>query len=435
MGNCISNAKGAADGEATGTQFARSNLFLDEEALATLEEIWQWEQKPWEGTAEKMRRTKTPSIYMDLANAAQQNSKSLKTEGSSQSSDSKIFSDAQFAISGKADHNKGHQIHKSPTCRPFYGPIAERAVGCHFGEEDQESGWRILLRGKGNVIGIEKMAENFVVLTDPHESIYDSLSKGVVTTIPIIQVEDALEWDQGIPYDLLLIADSKSTYESLAPRERRNVLQKATPEDVRTGTEFLSSCIAALVELLASDDNKFLGTMTDILKQKKDEDHDSKVQNYRAIMRKDKLPDLKCLRDKLRKEQGHALLPTTKPDVTKSIIKVNMEDYMKYSGVGTYGDDVYPFADPLLVGFKAAINAYYQITRPYKLLPACVPPADSSDEESSVDVWQLDESTDDGKGATYSPSLYVWVPTEIEIGGGIPVVSDEEVSLGELRQN
>ena len=53
----------------------------------------------------------------------------------------------------------------------------------------------------------------------------------------------------------------------------------------------------------------------------------------------------------------HGTMSETSKMVTKKrILKVNMEDYMKNSGVGRNDNCTFPFADPLLVGFKAATS-------------------------------------------------------------------------------
>lgn len=90
-------------------------------------------EKPWKGAVERLRQTTTLSVFTDLANATiNVENISLANKEASQVSNNNILTDAKFAITGKVDKNKGHQVPKSPTCQPFHGPIVECVVGSKF---------------------------------------------------------------------------------------------------------------------------------------------------------------------------------------------------------------------------------------------------------------------------------------------------------------
>ena len=83
VGNHLSATEGAA-GEAAVTEPQPDNPRRDVETLATLGETWQRELRRWEGAAEKARRTKTPPVGADPANATQKHSRSQSRESRSE---------------------------------------------------------------------------------------------------------------------------------------------------------------------------------------------------------------------------------------------------------------------------------------------------------------------------------------------------------------
>ena len=139
-------------------------------------------------------------------------------------------------------------------------------------------------------------------------------------------------------------------------------------------------------------------------------------------MRK-KLVILQNLRDKIRRNGCQV---PTKPLNDISIMKVNMRNYMENSGVCQYLHiNRYPHADPLLLGFKAAINAYFAKTGD-KLLPACLPDSSDDDSSSDDDIWPPLQTE---KRVISRPFSDICVQKEVDIdmdSSHVPLVSDDD---------
>jgi hypothetical protein len=114
--------------------------------------------------------------------------------------------------------NKAHQLPKSKSCRCYYGPIAYCAAGLQpIARQWREDGWNALLMGlnweivdkQGNITnmtvkGLEKLAENFLIMMKPHDNLYDTYDDGILLTLPIISLEDALNWKECQPVDFFI---------------------------------------------------------------------------------------------------------------------------------------------------------------------------------------------------------------------------------------
>jgi len=376
----------------------RRKRIADGVFYATSEELWDWKLRNWSGAMSKLRRAKPPDVYSDLAQAIEDSETSHSTRGDSLSAqtslvtDVKVLNDAGFSIFGNLTCNKGHQIPKSRTCRPFYGLVAEIATGLNLSKDaNRQEKWSKLLRGgktkNGHgFVGLEKRAENLVMVNDPHREIYDILDKGVLAIIPICSAKFSLEWQQGCGYDLLVVADTAPTYDTLninTGTRGSRLHRRASHEDITEATNFLGSCIKALAEILASESNMLLGPMEAFLDDTLPDGEQTKESNNLRTLMREKLEALKRLRSSLL-DVGNVEVPSINPNIGKEVLKIHMETYMKISGVGELSSGDYPYPDPWLVGMKAAINSYFGHTK-VKLHPACQPTPhdeDSDDEDS-----------------------------------------------------
>jgi hypothetical protein len=377
----------------------------DGKYYATSKELWDWKSETWSRALQELRRLKTPAVYSDLvARATEKSEASHSTPRGSISAQTSLVSNegAKYSIFGNIPC-KGHQIPKSKTCRPFYGPVAEIATGLNLSgdnDADRQKKWSKLLRGGQTLdghgfVGLEKRAENFVVVHTYHQDIYDTLENGVLAIIPICSAEFSRGWQQGGNYNLLVVADTSETYR-LINISRGTVSStfhhEASCEDITEATKFLGICIKALAEILASDSNMLLDPMEEFLKACHDEEHKAESNELRKIMR-DKLEVLQSLRTSL-SGSGEVEVPTVKPNIAgKVVLKIDMKKYMEISGVNKMDSSVYPYPDPdpWLVGMKAAINIYFGHKK-VMLHPACQPPShdDDSDEDSDdEDCWYL----------------------------------------------
>ena len=372
----------------------------DGEFYATTEELWDWKQENWSQALAQLRRAEPPKVYSDLAQAIHASETSDLIPGDSLSAQTslvscvKVLNDADFSIFGNPAC-KGHQIPKSETCRPFYGPVAEIATGLDLSnDDDRQKKWRRLLWGGTKptdghgFVGLEKRAENFVVINNPHRGIYDTLEDGVLATIPICYEKFSSEWQQGRDYDLLVVANSARTYHvvnmntgSCSTRFHR----EASIEDIRKATNFLGICIKALAQILASESNMLLGPMEEVLNKNYDGKRQKEIEHCGQM--RSKLDALEELRTYLLLKDGAVDVPTINANGGKAVLKIDMKEYMQNSGVTRLPSGDYPYPDPWLVGMKAAINVYFGHTK-VKLHPACPPPHDKDSDDK--DCWYLD---------------------------------------------
>ena len=374
------------------------------EFYATSQELWDWAATKWSGSLDQLRRGKTPHVYADLVRGIEDSGDDLSTQGeglsvnTSRCSNVKVLNNAIHSIFGSPNCNKGHLIPKSATCRPFYGPVAEIATGFDLrNDPDRQKKRKKLLRGGKTTdghgfFGLEKRAENFVMVNNPHCAIFDTLEKGVLAIIPICNAEFSCEWQQGNAYDLLVVANNAETYKNLSiinsGRFNEEVHLQASPEEIKKATDFLGISIKALAEILASEDNILLNPMENFLNESLDVDHNDQTKQSHVQMR-NKLKELDKLRSNFA-QNGTVEVPSIKKNrEDKVVLKIDMKKYMETSGVTALrSSGLYPYPDPWLVGMKAAINIYYG-HKQVKLHPACPSPThdDDSDDE---DCWYID---------------------------------------------
>ena len=315
-----------------------------------------------DGAFNKLRRRQTPKSYCSLVDVIiRMNKGEIKSHSVQGEEDYKTlqsedgaYRNATNSIIGNEIYNKAYQLPKSKPCRCYYIPIAECAAGLEpIAPQRREDGWNALLMGlNGEIVdtqgditnmsvkGLEKLAENFLIMMKPHDNLYDTCDDGVLLTLPIISLEDALNWKEGQPVDFLIAADRLGY---LAPFSTRNIpglLTKATPEDVEKATKIVAQIIAALTDLVASDENdNFVDTMNEIVdvnpfrrgvffgkesKHKTAKIHLQNLKNSRASLR---MPECK----------GKAFVPT-KVISKNPLLKVNMEVWLQASDIDKNAD-------------------------------------------------------------------------------------------------
>ena len=357
--------------------------------------MWDWVKEPWAGSIQKIKRSNTPDVYKDLWTGITKSEGPVfeeltvggdpQTNISEQMSDVKCLNGTRYSILGNLSCNKGHSISKGPTCRWFYGPVGMIAVGLEGANEiprpDVWQVWKKLLWGgqarNGHKFqGLEKRVENMLMMNNPHQEFYDTLTKGVCAAIPLCDANFCQNWEQGQSYDLLVVVDKAETA-ALALSSNNNFTlrchREAFPDEIKKATTFLGDCIKALAEILDSD--RLIEPMTNFLKE-----FDNK--EMRA-----KLDSLVELRDALRDADG-VDVPTMNPDCDKVVLKVDMKAFLELSGTGCLDSGLLPSPDPWLLGMKAAINAYFMHTKK-KLVPACPSSNQESEDEDSQPFAQV----------------------------------------------
>jgi len=190
---------------------------------ATGVDVWNWVKEPWAGSIQKIKRSHTPNVYKDLLTGISKSEGLVfeeltfggdpQTNVSELMTDVKCFNNTIYSILGNRSCNKGNSIAKGPTCRWFYGPVGMIAVGLEGANEIPRSDvwqlWKKLLWGghaqNGHKFqGLEKRAENMLMMNNPHQEFYDTLTKGVCTAIPFCDANFCQNWEQGQSYDLLV---------------------------------------------------------------------------------------------------------------------------------------------------------------------------------------------------------------------------------------
>jgi len=185
--------------------------------------------------------------------------------------------------------------------------------------------------------------ENLLALKNPHEPLYDTLKDGQLAFIPICDVAFCRDWNQGMSYNLLVVADSYETYERVVmPRNPPTAKyhREALPQEIQKATEFLGVCAKALGETLASDTLP-ISPMRDYLEESWDTKSDEKERN----LLRDKLKTLENLKAEL-VNAGEITVPRANLLCNKVVLKIDMEAYMKISEIRTLDSGSFPYPDP-----------------------------------------------------------------------------------------
>ena len=96
-----------------------------------------------------------------------------------------------------------------------------------------------------------------MVMMDPHEKRYDTYEQGVLLTIPIKTLEQALAFEEGDECDILVVADRRGYRAPIETRAIPGLLTEATPDDIATASQLMVDLISALNESSSCDDYSY----------------------------------------------------------------------------------------------------------------------------------------------------------------------------------
>merc|ERR1711935_1047406 len=197
-----------------------------------------------------------------------------------------------------------------------------------------------------------------------HDSYLDSLTEGNIVVLPIFDLKQCKDWQQGDlhPYDLLIVANNEDSYDWMAVNQLSEGTCKAEPDDIAKATELANHFIKGLLDLTLHD------TIPDVPPPTEDATIDEKKLIERIEKKRDQL---KATRKNIYNTKV-VKLPEARDPSIKPVLKISLTKWPF---------DKYP--DPYLVALKGAINLYYEGSGilKHKLRPAC--PTESSEECSS----------------------------------------------------
>jgi len=282
-----------------------------------------------------------------------------------------LGTNSSMAVQGQVDifHNewnneRAHLIPDSVTCAPKWGHCAEGALRPLSGQDEKRKNKerKLLVMGYRNGGKLRKKRQNFIKFSS-HKELFDVDPSVVI--IPILELNQVLDWEAGTRYEALVIA-------STVTKPGRDVPYKASSayQNFLHHFNYTKDCFCSPKEIKKATNllNYFLwghaGSLAAGIPMEMDPlDPDNKSPELEEIM----AALLRVQRDIL---EGGLWEPTPrKGKAFRPVLKVWIDD-----------------ADPWLLAAKAAVNL--SSTRGQKLLPAC-------DKHEEEDMEMLQEFHND----------------------------------------
>ena len=153
---------------------------------------------------------------------------------------------------GKTKPSKAHLWPpKNPVCQEFYDDPASLELICGNLENFDlfQSLQQVVGEREATMVLVRALAdlrENKIFLPELHAPFYDEdLDKGTLLVIPIMSLQEAVDWNKGEPYSVLVVADSVRTY-NFCCMDYMKLPLTALPSDLTIATSFVTECIHSL---------------------------------------------------------------------------------------------------------------------------------------------------------------------------------------------
>jgi hypothetical protein len=158
-------------------------------------------------------------------------------------------------------------IGKDPACAFFQGKPAEGALGINL-DQDANAGLKhqLLVYGVqeykdqfGEIVqaiqGLrDRKEENMVVMNAQHDEYMDNFKKGNnIVVLPIYTLRDCKKWQQGVSYDLLIVASNEQCYKWMAINGLSQGISKASPDEIKIAAKLANDFIEGLLDLTLHD--------------------------------------------------------------------------------------------------------------------------------------------------------------------------------------
>jgi hypothetical protein len=261
---------------------------------------------------------------------------------------------ASFSIQDQVDifnnvwsNERAHLIPDSPICAPKWGHSAEGALEPLLIEDaaKKNEARKLLVMGYAKSIKLRKKPQNFIKFA-AHKEVFDVDPSVII--IPIMPLNEVLDWEDGTPYDALVIASeinkpgrtapmlASQSYQEVLSQFNYNDASFCSPEELETATSLIRSF------LLGHAGSLMAGIPTTI-------DPDKSTLEKRKVL--DELENVKKDID----SHGVSLPSVHKKKTFRKVLKIRFSDPA-------------PIPDPWLLAAKAVVNL--SSTRGQKLLPA-----------------------------------------------------------------
>ena len=97
---------------------------------------------------------------------------------------------------------------------------------------------------------ISELKSNRFVLAGPRNEIFDDLKKGIVVPIPLLSQSDIGGWQNGQPYEVLMLCDGSYTYRGVEKDTDHPHIKWATVADLDLAKEVMSTNTKILADSL-----------------------------------------------------------------------------------------------------------------------------------------------------------------------------------------
>lgn len=407
--------------------------------FSKIEEVWDFKDygfddpdEEFQGCFKNIRRNETPDCYRDLTDAVSSEFDTAKhhiVKYTKKSTASSVSTRTIRSVGGTETHtitnrtsiydhasrtySRAHMIGKDPACAFFQGKPAEGALGINL-DQDKNAGLKhqLLVYGVeeyqdqfGKIVqatqGLrDRKEENMVVMNARRDDNMDNLKKGNIVVLPIYTLRECKEWQQGISYDLLIVASNEEGYDWMAINASSKGISRASPDKIDRATTLANDFIEGLLDL----------TLHDTIPAVPETPEDANNEERKVLTRmKSKRDHMEHIQHHIRKNKT-VKLPEQQKEIGKPVLKISL---------GDWPFDKYP--DPYLVGLKGAINLYFEGSGilKHKLRPAC--PTESSEDSSSSSV----------AGVPGWRTLFSFLPTDVNVAtdddsDNVSVLSDIE---------
>ena len=145
---------------------------------------------------------------------------------------------------GKGGKSQAHTIPADKVCDKWWGPMYQLVTGTPD------------IKNLRAIHKLGSMRTSKFIFAYEHNEIYDTLSSGVVCTIPIFESMKAMaKWQYGDGYKMLIIADSASAYTRLGMLQDRvhKHITIAEPAEVENATKLLAEMMKIMADSLVSN--------------------------------------------------------------------------------------------------------------------------------------------------------------------------------------
>jgi len=242
-----------------------------------------------------------------------------------------------------------------------------------------------------------------LAVNSQHKKYFDNLTKGNVIILPICDRDFIQSWQQGKPYDLLVVGSNEATYTWMAVNAKTRGISKAVPQEIEMATSLAQDFTKGLLDLILNQETP-----------EPPEEGLTDEQKKTVGQIKAKLGHMTSIRGHI-KNKKQVTLPTARKSFEGDVLKVSLADWPSSE-----------YADPFLVALRGAINLYWEgsgILR-HRLFPAC------PDSFPDGDASSASQDSSGGSSGSWDIPLSL-LPKDIFVGN---IARDDEDNFSDVSE-